>query len=453
MAAARVGCEYHGPPPLLGLLPPTPDSWPCSCSRPGLRPRRKERWVLGNRTPTTPRRASSPGTGGGARGAEGDTCAFSVQLPDTSCRISELRDQTAAGGSPLPGRLTQARTVCQQIPSGPEPCSSRGLQTAPGQLCWRAERRNQYSQHTYTLSPSLRKHRPADAQPATHPQAPGADQGWSPGHTLIPSDSIADHTRHTSTETPNPVAQSRPRRTPPPGSSRPGARPGAWPERPSAPAQPRGLSPGVRPTQAPVRQQQACSQARHRPPLAALPQAAPDTHSQRSLTALARAGSRPTVTGARELTLPRGPGPRTPARTLPARSSPAVKLQLQQGLRPLRVAVQAPHGGRGGSWRGRARGTRADTRPPAPGLPATRPAWVARPSARRSPPLPAPGPSPRPAEPAPPPPARRSARPGRRTVAGAREGPRGAGPEQGRDQFACLYLIVRLDFYFHMLVY
>ena len=170
-AAARVGCEYHGPPhPLFGLLPPTPDSWPCSCS---LRPRRRSDGSLGTATPTPPRGASSPGTGGGrggTQGAEGDTCAFSTQLPNRSGRISQLRDQTAAGGSPLPGGLTQARTVCQQIPSTPQPCSSRGLQTARGQLCWRAVRGNQYSQHTHTHSSPLSVNTGPQmlSQPPTH---------------------------------------------------------------------------------------------------------------------------------------------------------------------------------------------------------------------------------------------------------------------------------------------
>lgn len=110
---------------------------------------------LGTAPPTTPRGASSPGTGGGGggtRGAEGDICAFSVQLPDRSCRISELRDQTAAGGSPLPGGLTQARTVCQQIPSAPQPCSSEGPADSSGAAVLAGSaRKSIFPAHTHTL--------------------------------------------------------------------------------------------------------------------------------------------------------------------------------------------------------------------------------------------------------------------------------------------------------------
>lgn len=384
--------------------------------------------------PHNPTWSLQPRDWGGGGGDEvwggRDICAFSVQLPDTNCRISELRDQTAAGGSPLPGGLTQARTVCQQIPSAPQPCSSRGLQTAPGQLCWRAERRNQYSQHTHTHSPPLSVNTGPQtlSQPPTHrPPEQSRDGLWDTHSSPLTPSLTTPCTRRQTTPTPwlsHGHAEPHLRAPAAPAHAQV-----PRPERPRAPAQPPALSPGVRPTQAPARLQQACSQARHRRPLAALPPgstghplpAVPRGTRPRGLPADGHGGAR-----AHPAPRSRAPGPRTPARTLPARPSPAVQLQLQQGLRPLRVAVQAPHGGRGGSRRGRALGTRADTRPPAPGLPAARPARGARPSARRSPPLPAPSPSPRPAEPAPPP-ARRSARPGRRNVAGAREGPQGAG--------------------------
>ena len=63
-APARVGCEYHDSPgTILGLMPLTPDSWSCSCSLPGLRPRRKEPWVPGNHTPQPHVEPQSQGPG------------------------------------------------------------------------------------------------------------------------------------------------------------------------------------------------------------------------------------------------------------------------------------------------------------------------------------------------------------------------------------------------------
>lgn len=59
------------------------------------------------------------------------------------------------------------------------------------------------------------------------------------------------------------------------------------------------------------------------------------------------------------------PAPSAPCLSPPG-PLPAVKLQLQQRLGPLRMAVQAPHGGCGGSWRPRRPGPRPGREPPTP---------------------------------------------------------------------------------------
>lgn len=168
--------------------------------------------------------------------------------------------------------------------------------------------------HTHTLSPSLRKHRPADAQPATNPQAPGAEQGWSLGHTLIPSDSIADHTMHTSTDNPNPVAQSRPRRTPPPGSSRSGARPGA-------------------PARAPPR---TCAAPR------ALPRGPPDTGPGPAAAGL-QPGAAQTPAGRTSPRQHRTPTPSGPSRHSPARAPGRRSRGRASSPRPAFPGPGAPH--------------------------------------------------------------------------------------------------------------
>lgn len=81
-AAAYVGYEYHDPH--SQTVPLIPDSWPCSCSLLGLCPRCKEQWVIGNPIPTTLYDASGSW---GKEGAERNIHMFSVQLPDTCCRI------------------------------------------------------------------------------------------------------------------------------------------------------------------------------------------------------------------------------------------------------------------------------------------------------------------------------------------------------------------------------
>lgn len=116
-AVARAGCTYHHPH--FRTEPLSPDSWPYSCSLLSLRPRCKQPWVFGNPTLTTLHDASCPEfRAPGVRGAEGNTRMFSVQLPDTGCRILNSKIKWLQVGLP-PGGLTQAKPACQQIPSTP----------------------------------------------------------------------------------------------------------------------------------------------------------------------------------------------------------------------------------------------------------------------------------------------------------------------------------------------
>lgn len=161
--------------PILGLMPLNPDSWLRSCSFAQPPPQTQEAMGSWEPHPHNHTRSRRPGVPDpwGEEGAEGNRCVFSVQLPDTRCRIFELRDQTAAGGLPPnpQGALTQAKSACQQILSAPQPGSSKGpADRSGGQLCWRAEQGNRYSQHIHTLSLSLSVHKygSLDTQAATH---------------------------------------------------------------------------------------------------------------------------------------------------------------------------------------------------------------------------------------------------------------------------------------------
>lgn len=374
--------------------------------------------------------------------------------PDTS--------QDSLSTNPLRPTALLLRGACRQL---------------RGQLCWREERGNRYSQHIHTLSLSLHKHRPLDAQPATrrprrrrgmisrahtHARqtpsraAPDTRQQTPPTRPAAPSQPCSDTAAATQNSTFLPqVPRCTPRR---PRQSTPGhlrtaphTLPGGLPtERTQAqgPAS-TGLTPPP-----------ACHQTQHRRPLTTLPptNSRPPAGRLRRIptpsglpTRLAHTGSHPTVADERECTpspvlgpllarthtngerCPRSPptprshslGPALHDRTSPPRSAgrPAPALTRCQAPAPAGTA-SAPSCSAGTTWRprrelagpgardpGRASGgrTRADTRPPAPCPPATRPPRVARPSARRSPPLPTPSPSPRPAESAPPPPAARLA--------------------------------------------
>lgn len=107
--------------------------------------------------PHNPTRSLGPRVSGpwGEEGAEGNIRMFSVQLPDTRCRIFELRDQTAAGG--LPPNPQGARHKPSQLVNKSSPPRSlsppRGLQTAQGAavLASRA-RKSIFPAHTHSLS-------------------------------------------------------------------------------------------------------------------------------------------------------------------------------------------------------------------------------------------------------------------------------------------------------------
>lgn len=98
---------------------------------------------------------------------------FSEQLPDTRCRIFELKIKRLQVGSPSSRGLTRAKSVCQQTPSTPQPCSSRGLQTVPGAAVLASKRGNRYSQHihTHTLSLPINTGPWMLGQPPTGPEA------------------------------------------------------------------------------------------------------------------------------------------------------------------------------------------------------------------------------------------------------------------------------------------
>lgn len=101
--------------------------------------------------------------------------------PDTS--------QDSLSTNPLRPTALLLRGACRQL---------------RGQLCWREERGNRYSQHIHTLSLSLHEHRPLDAQPAT--RRPRRRRGMISRAHSCPPDSIPGRTRHTSTDAPNPTS-------------------------------------------------------------------------------------------------------------------------------------------------------------------------------------------------------------------------------------------------------
>lgn len=172
-------------------------------------------------------------------------------------------------------------------------------------------------------------------------------------------------------------------------------------------------------------------------------------HSARRRSPPAAAPRPPAPSPARPAALlpapaPQPAQPRPPALT--RRPSPAVQLQLQQRLGPLRMAVQAPHGGCGGSWPPAPGPGRAEDRPLLPGAagsqglgpttrgwsPATRSPWATTSACQVPPPRPQaryqatePGPPPPPSPPRPPPPRPPGATRGRAA---------GMWPRRGRDK-------------------
>lgn len=340
----------------------------------------------------------------------------------TQARISELRDQTAAGGSP-PRRPDTSQDRLSTNPLRPPALLLKGPADLSGAaVAGRAEEINIPSTHTHSPPLSVNTGPQTLSQPPAH-RPP--EQGIVSGTHLIPSDSIADHTMHTSDRQPQPrgsVTAAEPptsglqplRRTPGcPGQSAPAhlrsprALPRGLPDTGPGPAA--GLQPGAAQTPA----------GRTSPP-------APDTHSQRSLAASpARAPGRRSR-GRASSPRPAFPGPGAPhARAHPPRPGPHPLSSSSSSRDCVRSELQCRHHMAAAAGAGRA--GRAG-----PGPTPDRPRPACPPRDRLGSPGPAPQvpplrpqSSPRPAEPAPPPPARRSARPGRRNAAGAREGRRG----------------------------
>lgn len=146
-------CDVNIATPILGLMPPIPDSWLCSCSLPGLRPCCKKQWVLGNRIPTTPPGASGPEPRPpGWRGGTHVRSQCNCQTHTAEFLNSKIKRLQVGS---LPGGPTQAKSVCQQILSALQLCSEEPADSSGAAVLASRARKSVFPAHTHSPAPSI----------------------------------------------------------------------------------------------------------------------------------------------------------------------------------------------------------------------------------------------------------------------------------------------------------